>query len=197
MAAPTLDIGVDLDGVCYDFAGAVRRHVLATTSRTHQSMPAPTTWHFYETDWDMPLAEFIDHVNAGVAAGIIFGTGDPYPGVQAGLTELLARGHRIHIITDRGRSGPPGAGEALTRAWLAEHDLPYTTLTVSGDKTAVRTDVFIDDRPENYLALRGAGVDAFLRSHPYNAHVDTPPGRRVGTFADFTDAIGRQATQAR
>ena len=187
-AVRTFDIGVDLDGVVYDFVHALRTYIMTVTGRTAASMPDPTRWEFY-LDWDLTLEEFLELFNAGVNAGHIFRVGRPLSGVVEGLKILLGDGHRIHIVTDRGRVGRPGLSEQHTRFFLDRNDVAFTSLTVDHDKTKVRTDVFIDDRPENYLALREAGVDAYLRSHRYNDHVPTPTGRRVHSFLEFTHGV--------
>ena len=183
-----LDVGVDLDGVCYDFVDALRSWVATTTGRCPSTLPEPTCWDFPMADWGMTVEEFLAHFHAGVAAEHIFAVGDPYPGVAAGLRALVGAGHRVHIVTDRS-VGLFGVGERLTRSWLARHDLAHTTLTISADKTSVRTDVFVEDRPKNYDQLVAAGVDVFLRDHPYNAHVTVPAGRRVAGFTEFAAAV--------
>lgn len=179
-----LDIGVDLDGVCYPFVPALRKHVAARTGRPVRTMPNPTRWDFAQ-EWSMTTDELWHWIRDGVADGDLYLVGDPYPGVVAGLERLRSAGARIHVVTDR----PPGAARDRTRAWLAAHALAYDTLTFTGDKTSVPTAAFIDDKPENYAALAQAGVDAYLRSHAYNAHVHTPPRRRVAGFTAFTAQV--------
>jgi hypothetical protein len=181
----TLDIGVDLDGVVYDFARALRFYIHLTTGRPLADMPIPVSrWEFYE-DWGYTLAEFLALFNAGVNSGVIFSVGRPFEGVGDGLRTLLADGHRIRIVTDRAANGNPGVAEAATRRYLVEHDLRYTSLTLSPDKTSVDTDVFIDDRDKNLWALRDHGTTIVVRDHAYNRHVDAITGRRVPDFATF------------
>lgn len=185
-----LDIGVDLDGCAYDFFIAFRNYVANLMGVDPLTFPEPSTWRFYEgAPWNMVTQEFIDHVNAAANAGIMFASGDPLDGVADGFARLRAAGHRIHVVTDRGRTGAEGVGERLTREWLTRHALEFDSLTLTPDKTSVHTDVFIDDRPENFVVLRAAGVDAFLRDQPYNQFVDTPPNRRVRSFTEFTDRV--------
>lgn len=185
----TFDIGIDLDGCCYDFVNALRMFIHVTTGRPLHTMPEPTTWNFFETDWGITLQEFLDFHHAGVNAGYIFRFGKPLPGVVSGMRALLDAGHRLHIITARDGMGLPGAAEALTRNYLAEHGIAHTSLTLSHDKNVRNTDVFLDDSPANYVALHAAGRDVFLRDHAYNTHIDTPPGRRVPSFTHFVHGV--------
>ena len=189
VGAHSLDIGFDLDGVMYDFVGALRSYISASTGRPAETMPDPTCWNFFADDWGMSLDQFLAACTAGVDAGVIFRVGDPYPGAAAGTAALLAAGHRVHIVTDRASMGAPGFAAQHTSQWLAQHNITFTSLTVTADKRSVHTDAFIEDRPENYLALREYGVDAFLRTHAYNEHVDTPPARRVADIDSFVAAV--------
>jgi len=189
LAATGLDVGVDLDGVVYDFVQALRHYIHQATGRPLHTMGPATSWHFYADDWGLSLDQFLEFFHAGVAAGSIFATGVPFPGVVTGLRALLDAGHRVHVVTDRASMGPAGKAEESTRAWLASAGVPYTTLTLTGDKTSVPTDVFIEDRPEFFTALSEAGVVTYLRTHTYNAHVACSPCRRVPDFATFVDRV--------
>lgn len=196
MTNNTLDIGYDLDGVGYGWWQSLAGFIHRRTGRQLDTMQAPKTWNFPMNEWGLTLKEFLDHFHAGVDARYIFRVGEPLPGFVEGINRLHDAGHRIHLVTDRATMGSPGVAEYSTRAWLTEYAVKYTSLTFSADKTSVHTDTFIEDKPENYLALRAAGVDAFLRDHPYNAHVDTPPGRRVPTAAEYADALLEMAQAA-
>jgi FMN phosphatase YigB (HAD superfamily) len=156
-------VGVDLDGVLYDFVESLRSYILTKPTfgppLTAEQMPSPTSWEFYLTDWGIQTYLFLELCDKGVDAGYIFKTGEPMPGALRAMRELKAAGHGLHIITDRFFGS---LSEYNTRCWLAEHDVPFDTLTFSKDKTCVPTDMFIDDKPENVLALRAAGCHAFL-----------------------------------
>jgi hypothetical protein len=184
-----LDIGIDLDGVCYDFAGGLREWLVAARGRDRSSMSDPQGWHFYSAQWGLTVPEFLAECTAAVDAGHLFAVGDPLDGVADGIGRLLAAGHRVHLVTDRAGFGAPGAAEANTRRWLAAHGIAFTTLTLSGDKTVVPTDVFIDDRVENVVALTAAGVRTYVRDQAWNRHLDGPPDDRVADFTTFVDRI--------
>lgn len=164
-------IGIDLDGVCYDFSASVREY-LCNTAVTHlpDACPFPTRWEFYE-DWGLDLNGFLNACHDGVDAGIIFSYGEPYPDTAEAFHRIKSAGHTIHIVTDRS-FGTNGASEAATRAWLDCHGLPFDSLTFSADKTIVRIDAMVDDKLANYDALEAAGVDAYLLTRPWNKATD-------------------------
>lgn len=162
-------VGIDLDGVCYDFAASVREY-LCNHVRTHdpEVCTDPERWEFYE-DWGLDLDAFLDAFHAGVDAGVIFSHGDPHPNVAEAFAVLKGAGHSIHIITDRA-VGTPGASEAATAQWLHQHGLESDSLTFSPDKTIVAVDVMVEDKLSNYDALAVAGVDVYLLKREWNRH---------------------------
>lgn len=185
-----LDIGVDIDGVLYPFVAALRTHIANRTNVPLERLGEPTEWDFAE-QWGMTSSELAAWMHDGVETGDLLLAGGTYPGAAEALRRLRQAGHRIHLITNRGWLAPsnPGKAEDRTRNWLAANDMEYETLTFSPDKTSVRTDVFIEDRPKNFLALRQAGVDAYLRDHPFNADTPVPAGRRVRSMTEFADRV--------
>lgn len=180
-------VGIDLDGVCYDFAASVREY-LCNTIRSHEAdiCAAPMRWEFYE-DWGLDVNAFLSTCHDGVDAGIIFSHGEPYPNVTEAFKIIKGAGHTIHIVTDRS-FGKNGASEAATRAWLDCHGLPFDSLTFSADKTVVRLDTMVDDKLANYDALVAAGVDAYLLTRPWNQH-DPAPRKRVLDLLHFAEVI--------
>lgn len=180
-------VGIDLDGVCYDFAASVREY-LCNTAGTHDPNACgdPERWEFYE-DWGLDLPAFLDAFHAGVNAGVIFSHGGTYPNVTEAFTRIKTAGHSIHIVTDRAM-GEPGKSEAATSAWLARHGLPFDSLTFSADKTVVNLDVMVDDKLSNYDALEAAGVRAYLLTRRWNQY-DKEPRRRVLDLLHFAEVV--------
>lgn len=171
-------VGIDLDGVCYDFANSVRAYL-------NQPHPDPERWEFYE-DWGLSLDDFLGVCHDGVDAGVIFSHGDPYANVAEAFGILAAAGHSIHIVTDRS-FGSSGASAAATAAWLDRHGLRYDSLTFSADKTIVKLDVMVDDKPANYVALEAAGVESYLLTRAWNKQV--PNARRVLDLLHFAEVV--------
>lgn len=179
-------VGVDLDGVCYDFEESFRYYLWDFERFDYEDMPPSTRWEFYE-DWGMDAKQFVDYCHAGVDAGVIFSHGRPFPGTREALEALKDHGHTIHIVTDRS-FGSNGRSEGATRAWLDQYKLPFDSLTFSPDKTVVRTDVFVDDKLQNYDALVHAGTRAYLFDRPWNQH--PLPRKRVRSLAEFVEVVG-------
>lgn len=181
-----LDIGVDLDGVLYDFGKAFRGQLHGVGYDT-TTMAQPTSWTFYE-DWGLTREQFQYEVSRGVDDGYIFAVGDPATGAREVLERLRSAGHRVHIITDRASFGSPGEAQSATVRWLGEHDIPYDSLTFSADKTVVRTHIMIDDRLENYRALDETACIPILLDQPWN---QDPDALRVHSLKEFADMVER------
>lgn len=179
-------IGIDLDGVCYDFAASFRQYLIHAGVRFRHQCPDATRWEFYE-DWGFTLDQFLTHCHRGVEAGVIFTHGDPYPNTRAAFDLIRSAGHSIHIVTDRS-FGRNGASEAATRAWLDSHGLRFDSLTFTPDKTVVRLDAMVDDKLANYDALDAAGVDVRLLTRPWN-QTDGCTRRRVLDLLHFAEVV--------
>lgn len=181
-------IGLDLDGVCYNFENAVRWHLIQNHGYTPESLPDPIGWNLEER-WGMSRAEFRDFCDGGVDSDIIFTYGAPYPGVVEGLQRIAKAGHSIHVVTARGY-GQPGRSAYNTERWLHVWGIPYATMTFSHDKTVVANDIMIDDKLENYDELETAGIPPVLMDQVWNQ--DTPGGKirtRVHNMGEFADLI--------
>lgn len=179
-------VGIDLDGVCYDFAGSLREFLVSAGVRFKHQCPNPTRWEFYE-DWGFTLKEFLTWCHRGVEAGTVFTHGDPFLGVREAFERIKAAGHSIHIVTDRS-FGKHGASEAATRRWLDSHGLPFDSLTFTPDKTVVRLDTMVDDKLANYEALTEAGVRTWLLTRPWNQEDDDR--NRVLDLLHYSEVIG-------
>jgi hypothetical protein len=181
-------VGIDLDGVLYDFSGSVFRYLKHIDHDIVERIPtAPESerWEFYE-DWGMTLHEFLEHVSNGVDAGIIF-TGPARPGSAEALHWLQMEGHTVVIVTDR-RSGTPGKAEENTREWLAENNIPFDELHFDSDKTAYNCDWFIEDKIANYDALVAADVSVALVDRPWN-QADDKVRNRVDGVREFARIV--------
>jgi FMN phosphatase YigB (HAD superfamily) len=185
-----LRVGCDLDGVVYPYPDALRRWVHQHTGKPLDEMPAAQRWEFY-LDWGLELDEYLALHHSGILAGRVFVDGEPYPGAVAALTRLHAAGHEVHIVTDRSVASENDPCRAAAEGWLAQFGIPYTSLTISADKTvAGPMDVFIEDRPQNYDALEAAGMNPYLLHRPWNAE---HPGRRVRDWAEFVAVVDNLA----
>jgi hypothetical protein len=182
-----LTVGIDLDGVMYDFTAALARWVHTTTGRPLATMPQPATWNTWE-HWDMSCSEFLAHMAEGIDAGFVFADGTPYPGAVDAVRSIAAAGHRVEVVTDRGAGDPRSIATVSTRAWLAAHGVPHHSVTFTADKTAVHVDAFIDDRDVNFVALLEHGSNPYLLDRPWNRHVDAG-ARRLTSMTAFAAAV--------
>ena len=174
-----LSIGIDLDGVCYDFVDALRQYAAGHHGKPLWSMPEAATWTFYKDQWGWTTEEFREICDLGVDRGHLFKLGTPIDGALAGM-KALSEFAELHIITNRFFGSRSAAN---TKAWLDAWGFPYDSLTFDADKTVVETHLFIEDSPENVEALKAAGTDARLIDRPWNRWADHLP--RHTSWSDF------------
>jgi hypothetical protein len=189
-------VGIDLDGVCFDFAASLLRYALHKGYEFPEGFHAhgePKEWAFYE-GWGLSLEDFLQMCHDGADAGFVF-SGPVRPGVKEAFDIIIGLGHEIIIITDRAFGTTPEVSQQLTVEWLDFHELNYDELHFSGDKTVVPTDYFIEDKLSNYDALVAAGVDTFLVDRPWN-QTDLPDARRrvdgIREYARILTLIGQE-----
>jgi len=186
------DVGIDLDGCVYDFVSAIRKEIFLNHPHLDPSSEAKS-WTFYE-QWGLSTDEFLGIYSEGVKSQRVLWQGKPIAGSIEGWHQLADAGHRIHIITDRRPPGAEREAQEATLAWLAQHNLPYDSLTFSPDKTLIRAlshhpekVVFVDDKRENHDALTSAGIHSFLMDRPWNQSV---LGERVNSLTHYAEKVG-------
>jgi 5'(3')-deoxyribonucleotidase len=169
-----LVLGVDLDGVCADYEGALRTSVANRRGIDPATLPPQTsTDHFKE--WGLSAEGFREAHRLAVTEDRIFRTMAPHADVGEVLWRLSDAGVWIRIITHRLLfNGLHEASAADTAVWLDQHDIPYRDLCFIGDKATVGADLYVDDSPHIIDALRAAGRTAIVFDQPYNQHLDGP-----------------------
>jgi len=190
-----LRVGVDLDGVCFDFSESLLAYMkYIGLDQKYDLEMEHTHWHFYR-DWGMTDEEFVRLCNDGADAGWLFSGGYRDNAPEA-LRKIKRLGHSIHIITDRGFGSSPEVSQTITRGWLDRWDIPYDTLTFSRDKTSVPTDVFVEDKLENYDALWAAGTYCYLVDRPWNQD-DSRLRKRIRSIEEYATLIENNQYLAR
>lgn len=179
-------VGVDLDGVVYDFAASVREYLVGCGWDRAKCTPA-TTWEFYR-DWGLSDREFVDVCNDGVDHGVIFTHGDPEPGSSEALYRIREAGHTIHVVTDR-KFGKPGAAAEATISWLARHDLPFDDITFTSDKRCANLATMVDDKLSNYDQLEKSGVWTYLLDRPWNRVRESAARYRVSSLFEYARIV--------
>lgn len=181
-------IGIDLDGVCYDFTAAFADLV-------GFDRPKAEGWEFYE-EWGWTREEFLESCRKGVESSTLFGYGYPIAGAKEGIQALLDAGHKVIFVTARGGFG--GGYEirekvhGRTRYWLTSTlGVNNPQIVFDGRKHKVARklgiDVFLDDKPNNVRQLHQAGVRSFLFDQPWNQDFITP--NRVHTWDEFVERV--------
>ena len=175
-------VGFDCDGVLYDFTDGFRRSI---PEKFHHLKA--NRWNFFH-DWGISTQEFLDYSKKGVENKILFWTGDPIENSVDVVNNIRLAGHEVIIITHRGIFGE---GESLAREatehWLSLHGIGYDDLVLTEDKTSVKTDIMIEDKPENYLDLEKAGIESWIVDQPWNLHFEAK--RRVPDLLAFEEKV--------
>lgn len=182
-------VGFDLDGVGYNFGDSVKRY-LDATERGHiwKSGPTPKPfWDFYK-DWGWTGAEFVQMCNEGADAGYIF-CGPARDGFVDSVRRVAELGHEVIIVTDRQFGSTPEVSHKNTENWLAEHGIEYDELVFSADKTCVPTDMFVEDKLENYDALVAAGTHTFLINRAWNVVEGGDTRFRINDVTEYADFV--------
>lgn len=184
-----LRVGFDLDGVLFNFGDSVRRYLEHIgQGDLWKSGPTPKPfWDFYK-DWGWTGKDFVELCNNGADAGFIFCGPARYNAAKAVQT-VKSLGHHVVIITDRQFGTTPSVSHENTRAWLAQHEIPYDELHFSADKTCVPTDTFVEDKLENYDALDAAGVEVYLVNRAWNFVEEDDGRRRIRHIMQYVDAV--------
>ncbi len=176
-----MTLGIDLDGVC---AKWYRGAALALNKRFELDIDEygePTHWDFLEESVHKKHWAWL--WTAGVERGLF-----RHLKLENGAYEYLeklTKEHDVHIITNR----PVLAGKD-TIAWLAEY-LPFNfrSVTITKKKWEVKCDVYLDDKPENVIALRENRFTSYhvLFRRRYNEYLQWTPS--VKTWSEFYDFV--------
>lgn len=167
-----LRVGFDVDGVLFNFADSCRRYLvhLGMGHLWKSSENLTPYWNWYR-EWGWSDDDFINFCNDGADAGFIF-CGPAREGAAEAVQRVKALGHEVVIITDRQFGSVPEVSHNNTKRWLYEHEIPYDELHFSADKTCVPTDMFVEDKIDNYDALHSAGTDVYLINRAWNLQDD-------------------------
>jgi 5'-nucleotidase len=94
----------------------------------------------------------------------------PIPGAKQALKEAVKAGHDVRIVTSPWVSNPTCASDKLN--WIVKHYGSQwgARVVITADKTLVRGDILIDDKPEVKGSLMPEW-EHILFDQPYNQHV--------------------------
>jgi 5'(3')-deoxyribonucleotidase len=184
-------LGVDLDGVCGDYTGALRDVVAERKGLDPASLPLERSWDFRE--WGLSAAEFERLHQAAVLEHRIFRTMPVMDGAAETLWRLSDAGVWIRIITHRLYvNWGHATAVADTVDWLDAVGIPYRDLCFLGAKPQVEADCYIEDAPHNVVALRASGAYVVVFDQPYNHGVAGP---RASAWSGVEDLVGARVAE--
>jgi len=187
-AAADFILGVDLDGVCGDYTGALRDVAIERTGADPATLPLERSWDF--TEWGLTEEQFAELHQAAVVEHRIFRSMPVIEGAAETLWRLSDAGIWIRIITHRlYLNWGHATAVADTVDWLDEVGIPYRDLCFLGAKPQVEADCYVEDAPHNVAALRESGAEVIVFDQPYNRHVAGP---RAADWAEVENLVGAQ-----
>lgn len=180
-------VGVDLDGICFNFLGAFCKWL---EDKAGVKMPEDeeiTSYYWYETVDGLDKDTFWDEFHKfGYAQG--YRNLNLLPGTLEALDALVNAGHELIYITNR-----PSYARECTIAALATHNFPFRDRLIfaRGSKAPVireyNVDAFIDDSPRT-IAEICVNTDAriYCRDYPFNRSIhDIHNFIRVRSWSEF------------
>jgi hypothetical protein len=177
------DVGIDMDGVMYDFISEFKKYALKRLGRT--SLPDAKHWEFYE-DWGLSKETFYEWLTDATVSEKVFLTGNPYPNCVAGWQKLRSLNLNIHVLTHRHIEAVGQTSEWLQFHGFIPDSIHFTTHKGVLEAIAVDQAAAIDDYHHYYDLYEEVGVKAFMRTHPWNASYK---GRHVADLLDFANAV--------
>lgn len=178
--------GVDLDGVCADFVGALRPIAAEWLGVRVDELPEKVTYGFSE--WKLERAgKYEDLHRFAVIQRDLFRNLNPIEGAPAVLRRLSARNIRIRLITHR-LYIKYFHQEAITQTteWLEHHGIPYWDLCFMRDKAAVGADLYIEDSPDHVQRLREDGHKTIVFTNSTNKGL---PGPRADSWLEVESLV--------
>jgi 5'(3')-deoxyribonucleotidase len=176
-------LGLDLDGTCADFYGAMRFVAARWKGVDVDSLDPEPEWSM--ANWGIVEGEYEALHRFAVLDHRVFETMDPLPGSPEALGRLSAEGVRIRIITHR--LILPSLHEATvtqTVRWLDAHRIPYWDLCFMREKDDVDANLYVEDAPHNIERLVARGADVVIIENGTNR--DRFPG--VARAVDWNEA---------
>lgn len=188
-------VGFDLDGVLYDFGQSVREYMdsIGLNYGWKDDAEEPHTWNFFEY-WGMSPKDFVQLCHDGVDAGYIFRNNVRDGAVEA-VKAVKDMGHDIVVITDRSFGSKPENSHIATHEWWEWAGFaPFDEIHFSADKTCVPTDIFVEDKLQNYDALTLKGTECWLITRPWNTEHGTDYRRRISSIREYPDKVQEKSS---
>lgn len=162
-----LTVNIDMDGVIYDFNGAMTSLGEVYLGR---KLPVTESWEMWDA-WGVSRDEWYEMFHEAILDDEVFRIGHEIPGAVQAVRSLTKK-HRVRIVTSKKLRFPRStqAAQIQTIRWLGEAGLlNHVELAFAGDKQGYTADVVIDDKPTLKWAQRGAMN--LLFAQPWNQDV--------------------------
>ena len=182
-------IGLDLDGPCADYLGAMRAVAAQIGGVDPSTLPTPITWGLEQ--WFGDRNKYLKAHHEAVHDLRIFRDLEATPGASETITALHSEGHLIRVISHRLKGGDMDPAVVLpdTVRWLSDNGIPFDDIAFVDDKSDVRADVYIDDDPAVVASLRDMGRQVIVYDLPYNRHVYVPKAARACGWGEAETAL--------
>lgn len=183
-------VGFDLDGVLFDFGKSVREYMdsIGLQYGWKDDADEPHTWNFFEY-WGMSPTEFVTLCHDGVDAGYIF-RNNVRDGAVDSVKAVKDMGHDIIVITDRSFGTRPEHSEIATHEWWEWAGFPeFDEIHFSPNKVIVPTDIFVEDKLQNYDAITLAGTECWLINRPWNTEHGQDYRRRIDHVGEYVEKV--------
>ena len=193
-------IGWDIDGCGHIFANGVMDYMDTIDHPYDLSYRGEVqSWNFHDR-WGCDREAFKKICDDGVDAGYVF-RGHVHEGYFEAMRVAKELGHQNIVITDRFFGTPDHNGNSPSHSatfdWFAENGAMSLVdeFHFSPNKLIVPTDMFIEDKLENYDALVAGGVNAFLINRPWNQVPGGDARNRIDSMWEYGKAIKRISEQ--
>lgn len=166
---------VDMDSTVVDFDGAfLDRWVAARPASAQADVQRVRARQHYELERNFDEADRGAVISAIATPGL-YAAMKPYPGALAGLRALVAAGYDVRLVT---APHPTCAATCAAEkfGWVQQYLGPdwVSRLILARDKTHIRGDILIDDKPAVVGSARPVWQHV-LFSQPWNARVASTP----------------------
>lgn len=170
-------VGIDLDGVCYDWTGTVR---YLFDAHWDIKLPEPEHWDAFQES--VPKEAWRWLWTEGVDLGL-FRYGNIIRGAVDGLVRLKEMGHELEVVTQR-----PASAVQDTMSFIARLPDVFSGVHLmnSRPKSQVGLDLYIDDSPHVVADLREHRLNYIVFDQPWNQQA---PGLRIYGWPGVVGAV--------
>lgn len=177
-------IGLDLDGVVYDYVENLKHFLRYNHGVFLDVLTRPITSYNIAENWGVKERQFAAWQDEFVLSGG-FAKGKPMPGAVDLIANSIKEGNQIYLITERGSSGNCRIKASQdTLSWIGDY-LPHPSGVVfAKDKHLVECDIYLDDCTDVLKGIRKYRTNALpvCCTRSWNSDWD---GTRISSLDEF------------